>query len=113
MAKDFKSPALQFLTGEQAAEGKDETAAETAEATAAQKAEKPARARKVKAPDLQTVPKGYRIDHRYVEVKSRRVQLVFQPSLYDRVKALADEKGMSFNECVHQLLELSLNGAKE
>ena len=121
--KSFKDPVLQFISGEgdgqegakeeaQAApkpEGEDAKAEMTLTAETA----KPARSRRSSASSLQAVPKGYRIDHRYVEVKTRRVQLVFQPSLYDRVKALADGKNLSFNECVHQLLELALKHVKE
>ena len=41
----------------------------------------------------------------YVETKSRRLQLVLQPSLYDRVKAGAAAAGLSVNEYVHQILD--------
>ncbi len=44
-----------------------------------------------------------------VETRSRRVQLIFQPSLYKRIKALADKqsdtKRKSFNDYVHAVLE--------
>lgn len=39
-----------------------------------------------------------------VEPKSRRIQLLMQPSLYDRVKTGAEMEGLSFNEFVHCLL---------
>ena len=35
--------------------------------------------------------------------RSRRVQLVMTPELFDRVKAAADNAGISFNEFVNQL----------
>ena len=50
-------------------------------------------------------PEGYKLNPLYVETKSRRVQLVLQPSLYERAKAAAEEKGVSFNDYVHTLLE--------
>ena len=124
MAKSKKSfnPALQFISGEDGAnDAKDETQAaaatgsEEARTETAPEAEgaKATRGRKPKAPALQAVPEGFRVDHRFVEVKSRRVQLVFQQTLYDSVKALADRKNLSFNECVHQLLNMALKHVKE
>ena len=50
-------------------------------------------------------PKGYKINPLYVEVKSRRIQLVLKPSLYERAKAKAAADGVSFNELVHLALE--------
>lgn len=40
----------------------------------------------------------------YLETKSRRLQLVLQPSLFEKVKAQAKENGLSVNEFVHQIL---------
>ncbi len=53
----------------------------------------------------QKLPKGYKLNPLYVETKSRRLQLVLQPSLYDKVKAGAAAAGLSVNEYVHQILE--------
>ena len=53
----------------------------------------------------QKPPKGYKLNPLYVETKSRRFQLVLQPSLYDKVKAGAAAAGLSVNEYVHQILE--------
>ena len=50
-------------------------------------------------------PEGYKLNPLYVETKSKRVQLVLQPSLYTKVKAAADAEGISFNEYCHRLLE--------
>lgn len=50
-------------------------------------------------------PEGYKLNPLYVEVKSKRVQLVLQPSLYERVKAAAVKEGISFNEYCHRLLD--------
>ena len=50
-------------------------------------------------------PEGYKVNPLYVETKSRRLQLVLQPSLYERVKAGAAAAGLSVNEYVHQILD--------
>lgn len=41
----------------------------------------------------------------YVETKSRRLNLLLQPSLHDRIKAIANERGASVNDTVHQILQ--------
>ena len=50
-------------------------------------------------------PSGYRVDYGVVETKSRRVQLLMQPSLYNALKAKAAAHGMSFNNYIHKALE--------
>lgn len=51
-------------------------------------------------------PKGYKINPElYVETKSRRLQIVMQPSLYDRVKAAATKEDLSVNEYIHRVLD--------
>ena len=56
-------------------------------------------------PLVATPPPGYKINPIYVETKKRRLQLVLKPSLYDKVKARADEYRISVNEYVHRVLE--------
>jgi len=51
------------------------------------------------------VPEGYKRNPLYVETKSKRVQLVFQPSLLARVKAKATKSGLSLNEYCHRILD--------
>lgn len=41
----------------------------------------------------------------YVETKSRRLNLLIQPSLHDRIKAVARERGASVNDTIHQILQ--------
>ena len=50
-------------------------------------------------------PKGYKVNPLYVETKSRRLQLILQPSLYARVKAQAKAEGLSVNEYCHRILD--------
>lgn len=41
----------------------------------------------------------------FIETKSKRVQMLMQPSLYDAVKAKAKLKGISVNEMMHEVLK--------
>lgn len=82
--KSFKdNPALQFLSTPQEEE--------TAQPEALQKTAK--------------APAGYKLNPLYIETKSKRLQLVLQPSLLARVKERAKEQGLSVNEFVHRILE--------
>lgn len=85
---DRDNPALNFIT----------TAGRTEE-QAPEASEKPAQ--------RQTAPEGYKRNPEYIEKKTRRLQLVLQPSLYDKVKARAEESGVSVNEYIHSILEES------
>ena len=50
-------------------------------------------------------PPGYKYNPLYVETKSRRLQLLIQPSLHDKVRDKAQQAGVSVNELVHTILE--------
>lgn len=50
-------------------------------------------------------PAGYKLNPEYIEVKSKRVQLLLQPSIVDALKALAKEKGFSMNECANEAIK--------
>ena len=50
-------------------------------------------------------PEGYKRNPLYTETKSRRLQLVLQPSLFDRVKTKASKSGLSVNEYIHRILD--------
>lgn len=76
------NPALNFISSASVEPEKEEVAAEPAKA-----------------------PEGYKVNPMYVEVKSKRLQLVLQPSLFARVKAAAAENGVSVNEFCHQVLD--------
>lgn len=47
------------------------------------------------------------------EARSRRVQLVMQPSLYARVKLASGQAGLSFNEFCRRALEQALEGGDQ
>lgn len=86
------------------------TVKQTAKKTDAKKANKPVQ-KKAEKPVQKTeatiakAPEGYKINPMYVEVKSKRVQLVLQPSLFEKVKALAAKNGDSVNNTIHAILE--------
>lgn len=83
--KDFiNNPALRFIS---------ETAPEETEAPKAEP-----------KPEI-TTPEGYKLNPIYVEKRSRRLQLVLQPSLYERVKTKAASAGQSVNDYIHDLLD--------
>lgn len=60
-------------------------------------------------PESEKAPEGMKLNpayiEKYIEKKTRRVQIVLQPSLYEKAKAKAKEQGKSFNDYVHGLLE--------
>jgi hypothetical protein len=59
----------------------------------------PVDADSIKAPD------GYKLNPAFVEVKSRRLQLLLQPSVADALKAYARETETSMNDCVSEVLK--------
>lgn len=59
--------------------------------------------------EIEPVPDGYKICPRYSEVKSRRVQLVFPPSLFKKVQTQAKKLKMSVNEFVCLVLDAVVN----
>ena len=51
------------------------------------------------------IPEGYKI---VPEAKSRRLQLLIQPSLYEKIKDKANETGTSVNDTIHSILSETL-----
>lgn len=85
MAKrDFKqsNPALAFISS-QSAPAQAESKEEKTEATA-------------------KAPEGYKVNPLYVETKSKRVNLLMQPSTVERMKKTATAKGLSLNEAINE-----------
>ena len=50
-------------------------------------------------------PEGYKLAPQYIETKSKRVQLLIQPSVYEAVKAKASSLGISTNEAINEALK--------
>lgn len=46
----------------------------------------------------------------YIETKSKRVQMLMQPSLYDAIKKEAKAKDISVNEMMHEILKNHVEG---
>lgn len=49
-------------------------------------------------------PEGYKLNREYIEVKSKRVQLLLQPSVVEALKDLAKKKGWSMNETANEAI---------
>lgn len=59
-----------------------------------------------------TPPPGYKLNPLYVETKSKRIQMLIQPSLYKRIQKNAKKKRLSVNAMMHTLLENALDAAE-
>lgn len=53
-------------------------------------------------------PEGYKVNPLYVETKSKRVNVLMQPSLHDKLKKLAKANNLSVNEFIHTILEAAV-----
>lgn len=90
MKKDFKkNPAAAFISIPDS-----ETAVPVKEEAQGQSMKAPA-----------TPPPGYKLDPRFVEVKSKRIQLLLQPSTVDALKSVAKAKGLSMNEAANEAIK--------
>lgn len=50
-------------------------------------------------------PEGYKFNPRFIEKKTKRFNALLKPSLFERVKAAAEEAGLSVNDLINQTLE--------
>lgn len=57
-------------------------------------------------------PEGYRLDPRYIEKKAARLQLVLEPSVFKKLKAVCEKEGVSVNSYVGSLIKESLGIAQ-
>lgn len=92
--KTFKeniNPAMSFISQESIDRAEGETTAKE-EAT-----KRPAKA-----------PEGYKLNPLYIETKSKRLQLLIQPSLHEKLKARAKAEGTSVNDIVNTILQDAL-----
>lgn len=55
-------------------------------------------------------PDGYKINPLYLETRSKRLQLLIQPSLIEKIRAKAQREGRSVNDVVHTILEEAFEG---
>lgn len=59
--------------------------------------------------DVVVAPKEFdvpmKLNPLYIETKSRRLQLLMQPSLHAKLKDISKNKGVSLNELIHTVLE--------
>lgn len=86
--KNFKNPALNFISREtiEEVDGKPEGLQFTGKA-----------------------PEGYKINHAYIETRSKRLQLLVQPSLEKKYKDLSKQYGVSFNDLINRVLYKALS----
>lgn len=70
----------------------------------------PAEDERETTPRTEDAPEGYKVNPLYIEKRSKRLQLLVQPSLYDKVKAQADREGCSVNDYIHRILEDAVKG---
>lgn len=59
-----------------------------------------------KRPDK--APEGYKLNPLYIETKSKRLQLLIQPSLHEKLKRKAQAEGTSVNDLVNSILQDAL-----
>lgn len=59
-----------------------------------------------------TAPDGYKVNPLFIEKRTKRIQLIMQPSVYERAKQQAESRGTSFNDYVHGLILADLDGNK-
>lgn len=93
-SKSFKSennPAMSFISKEsiEAVDGKPEEATERATNPTGRK----------------KAPEGYKPNPEFIETKSKRVQILVQPSLYAEAKAVSTELGISLNDFIHRAVQ--------
>lgn len=87
------NPALAFMSAEVQEEARQEEPKKTQ--------------RKPKEPQpdkIEPAPEGYKINPLYIETKSKRLNLLLQPSLVERVKAQAKKSGLSVNETISEAI---------
>lgn len=85
---NFTNPAMQFIST---------PSQETAERTI------------IHAPKTIDSPKEHKVNPHYIETKSKRLQLLLQPSLLEKLRNRAKTEGRSVNDLVHSILEYSIN----
>lgn len=100
-SKVAENPALMFISQAEKPQAAPETKRATSKAT-----------RKAEASPLPAPAETRTISSRPApprkEYKSRRLQLLIQPSLYEEIRGRAEAEGLSVNEEIHNLLRQAL-----
>lgn len=91
--KDSINPAMSFISQKNIDKSEGKTPATT----------------EAKIPDK--APEGYKFNPLYIETKSKRLQLLIQPSLHEKLKRKAQVENTSVNNLVNSILQDAL--AKE
>lgn len=52
-------------------------------------------------------PEGYKPNPAFIETKSKRVQILVQPSLHKDAKAVSEELGISLNDFIHRAIQVA------
>lgn len=55
------------------------------------------------------IPEGYKLNPLYVETKSKRLHLLMQPSLHEKLRHKAQSEGTSVNDIVNIILQEALS----
>ena len=97
MAKSFKAndnPAMSFISKEsiEAVDGKPEQEERATIPTGRKTSPKKA-------------PEGYKLNPEYIETKSKRYQILIQPSLHKEAKTISEELGISLNDFIHRAIQ--------
>lgn len=100
------NPAMQLI---KKAQGAQDSAAAPADMAQVPPVEVNAKEPPVSKGQRPTPPEGYKVNPMFIETKTKRLQLLMQPSLYDDIKTAADTAGVSVNEMVHILLKEAMN----
>lgn len=101
--KSFKdNPALQFITQQEEPQPQKLTPETTPAAAPAQEPIGKAFLQALPLPEK--APAGFKKGPEWVEVKSKRLQLVIQPSILEKVKEAAAARGQSTNDFIGQVL---------
>ena len=101
-SKAAENPALMFISQAEEPQAAPETKRATRKTTS--KADSPLQA----APEIRPAATSGRPVPPRKEYKSRRLQLLIQPSLYEAIRDRAEAEGLSVNEEIHTLLRQAL-----
>ena len=103
--RDVKdNPALSYISQMSVVEEKEEEHQADEQSTYEQEPLEPV-LKEVASIEIPVTPKGYKVKPQYSEIKTRRVQLVFPPSLFRKVQRRAKRLNLSLNEFVCLILD--------